>query len=216
MRKKTQSIEKIEIIHQYFGEKSTIEVNKMFGQEYCENFDDNPLNHYFIYINDAKPIVLFHICGENGLEERISNFPDLKVVLNQLPELTFDSILFALTIYGVLGKNDLVGLIQEGNKFEQLVEYDDLLSPTYGYVFYKFQLEQIIARISDDIHINPHQLRKGWNKKSHATFAEFNKLKVTDNLNLTEFLHQRTIEENHFVWSPNFRGAQLLWNYLLK
>lgn len=209
------SLDKLDIVQRYFGQNDSGEIRNMFGDEYFSNMDDHAVCHYFIYINEPKPIVLFHLNGGNGLLERTNQFPELKEVLLKLPTINFHSLLFVLTSYYVFGKIDPIPLIEEGEKFEPLPSYDDLLSPTYGYVFYKHQLEQLISRISDDIHVDPCQMRKGWNKKSHVTFAEFDKLKVTDKLNLTEFLHQRTLEENHFVWSPNFRGTQLLWNYLL-
>jgi hypothetical protein len=31
-----------------------------------------------------------------------------------------------------------------------------------------------------------------------------------------DLLMDRTVEENHFVWNANFKGANLLWNYINK
>ena len=210
-----QALDRTEIKQQYFGNKSTSELNNIFGPDFCVTLNDDIQHHYIVYINDTTPLALCHIYGDYITEEAVKNIPDLKDVLNQLPDINDASLLFTLSIYSLYDKIDIATLLRESKKFEYYAAYDDLLLPTYGYVVYKHQLEQLIARISNDNSIYPEQLRIGWNKKSHKTIDYLNTLMLTDTLNLTAFLRERTIEENHFVWSPNFRGAQLLYNYLL-
>ena len=209
------ALDRTEIKQQYFDNKSTAELTNLFGHDFCVHFNDDTLHHCIIYINDTKPLVLCHMYGDYLTDEAVNNIPDLNDVLHQLPELNYASLLFTLSIYALYDKIDVTTLLRESKKFERYAEYDDLLLPTYGYVVYKHQLEQLIARISNDNSLYPEQLRMGWNKKSHKTIDFLNTLMLTDTLNLTAFLRERTIEENHFVWSPNFRGAQLLYNYLL-
>ena len=209
------ALDRTEIKQQYFDNKSTAELTNLFGHDFCVHFNDDTLHHCIIYINDTKPLVLCHMYGDYLTDEAVKNIPDLNDVLHQLPELNYASLLFTLSIYALYDKIDVTKLLRESKKFECYAAYDDLLLPTYGYVVYKHQLEQLIARISNDNSLYPEQLRMGWNKKSHKTIDYLNTLMLTDTLNLTAFLRERTIEENHFVWSPNFRGAQLLYNYLL-
>jgi len=213
---KKAALDKIDIVQRNFGNNSTGEISKLFGDDYCSNMDNNNGCHYFIYINEPIPIVLLHISGANGLLERTSFFPDLKKVLLQLPKLNFDSILFVLSNYMVFDKVDPIGLIQKSAHFSSIPAYDDLLSSTYGYLFYKHQLEQLISRVSTNSEINPIELRKAWNKKIHKTIAELYEMKLVNGTSLTDFIKARTIEKNHFLWSPQFNGTQILWNYLIK
>lgn len=209
-------LDKIEIVHRYFDDKSTEEIRSVFGEELTSSFDNPTTGHYCVYINEPQPILLFHLCGGNELLRRTDNFPDLKAVLCQLPQMNFESILFVLSNYSVSGKKDPIGLIQKSSNFQSVPAYDDLLTSTYGYLFYKHQLEQLISRVINNRQIDEVQLRKEWNKKLHRTIAEFDKIEVFNGTSLTDFIKARTIEENNFVWNPNYSGAQKLWNYLLK
>ena len=175
---------------------------------------DVPYN-YFIYIDNPTPIVLLHLMGSESLLERITKFPNFKDVLILLPELNYDSILFVLSNYMIVGEVDPVGLIQKSKRFTCIPKYDDLLSPTYGYLFYKYQLEQLIARMSDNSHFLSICFRIDWNKKKKSVMDEFSRMELLEGVNLIDFVKERTLEENNFLWNPNFRGAQNLWDYLI-
>ena len=216
MKINNQILDQIDIVHRYFGKKSAAQISELFGEDYFNQFDDHAIYHYFIYINEPIPIVLFHLSGGDHLEERTNRLPDLKLVLKQIPELNFDTLLFVLTLYGVIGEVNPIQSIQNAKNFEPLPNYDDLLSPTFGYLFYKHQLEQLITRISNDEEINALQLRKDWNCKKPSVIDVFDKMEIQEGQSLTDFIKSRTIEENHFVWNPNFSGAQKLWNHLIK
>jgi hypothetical protein len=192
-----QALDSTEIKQQYFGNKSTSELNNIFGPDFCVTLNDDIQHHYIVYINDTTPLALCHIYGDYITEEAVKNIPDLKDVLNQLPDINDASLLFTLSIYSLYDKIDIATLLRESKKFEYYAAYDDLLLPTYGYVVYKHQLEQLIARISNDNSIYPEQLRIGWNKKSHKTIDYLNTLMLTDTLNLTAFLRERTMKTLH-------------------
>jgi len=215
MRSLHEALQHIHIQCQQFTYVSNEIVDEKFGKEYRADIEDELLHHYFIYIQDARPIVLAHEFGNYDIREVTEKIPNFQMTLSQLPEINYDSLLFALTLLRNWRDIDPIALIHESKKFERYPEFDDLLSPTYGYIVYKTQLEQLIARLSDNRNINPEQHRKGWNKKLHTTIDFLKTFRIRDQFSLTDLLIERTIEENHFVWSPNYRGAQLLYNHLL-
>lgn len=208
------------IKQQFFSNKSLGDLKEIFGGTFyttlINDYHVDLFNHYVIYIDDIKPYVVLHLYGDHISEDSLQHIPQLKDILLQMPEINYAYLLFILSLYVHFDSMDINKIILTPSHFATLKEYDDLLSPTNGYVFYKYQLEQLVARISDNIDLDPVTLRKGWNKKLHTTFEECTKLMVTDEVNLTTFLRERTLEENHFVFSPSHREAQLLYNYLLQ
>ena len=208
------------IKQQFFINKSLGDLKEVFGDTFyttlINDYHDDILNHYVIYIDDIQPHVVLHLYGDHISEESLQHTPKLKDILLQLPEINYAYLLFALSLYIHFDRIDMNKFIQTPTPFAALEEYDDLLSSTHGYVLYKYQFEQLIARISNDITQDPVRLRKGWNKKLHTTMEDCSQLMVTNKVNLTTFLRERTIEENHFVFSPSHREAQLLYNYLLQ
>lgn len=208
------------IKQQLFTSKSMGDLKEVFGDTFyttlITNYQYDILNHYVIYIDDTEPFVILHLYGDHVTEDAIKYTPHLKDILLRLPDINYESVLLALSLYVHFDSIDILEILKTPNPFTPLEEYNDLLSPTFGYIIYKYQFEQLAARISNSISQDPVTLRKGWNKKLHSTIEDCTQLMVTNKVNLTTFLRERTIEENHFVFSPAYREAQLLYNYLLQ
>ena len=207
-------IKATDIVHQYFSISDCEKMLEFLGEEYEIDPDDYTLNHFFIYINLPKPIILVHLKGDEKLFHRTKSLQDCKGLLLSLFFINFDSVLFVLSAYHVVGLTDIRFLLRATVLINHTILYDDLFDRTFRYLFYKHQLEGLISRITDDKFIDPKELRRGWNKKDPTAIAIMNELMVFPGVSLTEFIKQRTVEKNHFVWSPNYRGAQKLWNYL--
>jgi hypothetical protein len=142
--------------------------------------------------------------------------PPLKEVVTNLPELNFDSILFALTIYGTISYRNPIELISNSKRFKSIPDVDDILKPTYGYILFAHQFEQIYSRIPSTSEYDIVTLRKDWNKKKPEAIDVVKETKISDGLSFYDLVLERTIEDNCFVWNANFKGAKLLWEYLTK
>jgi len=192
-------------------EKTNSEVNAS-----TDEMNDRFLYEFSISIDLPKPIFLLHSKGGESFSSRVSNLPPLKEVLSNLPELNFDSILFALTIYGTISNRNPIELISNSKRFKSIPDVDDILKPTYGYILFAHQFEQIYSRIPSTSEYDIVTLRKDWNKKKPEAVDIVKETKISDGLSFYDLVLERTIEDNHFVWNANFKGAKLLWGYLNK
>lgn len=190
-------------------------INEKFGPRYSNAMLYESMQQCIVYTNTCSPIVLAHLGYHSSTEKYVNLHIDIKRSLMHFSEVTFNYILFVLTLYNSFDEVDPIRLLENSQKFSHLPAFDDLLSPTFGYILYKHQLEQIIARVSNYDTIDAQVFRKKWNIKSHEIRELFTHLMVSDSQNLYSFLQERTVEANHFVVSPNYRGAQLLYHYLL-
>ncbi len=171
---------------------------------------------FLISIDLPKPFVLLHSKGGESLSSRVSLLPPLKELLSHLPELNFDSILFALTFYRTISKCNPIDLINNSKAFKTLPLLDDILKPTYGYILYAHQFEQIYAKLPSSSDYDIVTLRKDWNKKKPEAIEYVKQIKISDGFSFYDLVLERTVEENHFVWNANFKGANLFWKYLNK
>ena len=103
--------------------------------------------------------------------------------------------------------------LQETKTISQL---DEILKPTYGYILYAHQFEQIYSKLPSNSNYDIVTLRKDWNKKKPEAIAFVKQIKISDGFSFYDLVLERTVEENHFVWNANFKGANLLWGYLNK
>jgi hypothetical protein len=174
------------------------------------------LYEFLISIDLPKPIVLLHSKGGESLYSRVSKFPPLKELLSHLPELNFDSILFALTFYSAISNQNPIELINNSKRFKSIPALEDILKPTYGYILFAHQFEQIYSRIPSTLEYDIVTLRKDWNKKKPEAIDVVKETKISDGVSFYDLVLERTVEENHFVWNANFNGANLLWGYLNK
>lgn len=192
-------------------EKSKTEIDASSNDEY-DDFSYESL----ITIDLPKPIVLLHSKGGESLSSRVSQLPPLKELLSNLPELNYDSILFALTFYRTISKCNPIYLINNSKAFKTLPLLDDILKPTYGYILYAHQFEQIYSKLPSTSEIEAITLRKDWNKKKPEAIEIVKQIKISDGFSFYDLVLERTVEENHFVWNANFKGTNLLWKYLNK
>ena len=193
------------------NEKSNSVTNASSNEE---NVD---FSYEFLIILDLpKPIVLFHSKGEESLSSRVSQLPPLKELLSHLPELNYDSILFALTYYSTISNYNPIDLINNSKAFKTIPLLSDILKPTYGYILYAHQFEQIYAKLPSTSDYDIVTLRKDWNKKKPEAIEIVKHSKISDGFSFYDLVLERTLEENHFVWNANFKGANLLWKYLNK
>jgi hypothetical protein len=192
-------------------EKTNSEVNAS-----TDEVNDRFLYEFSISIDLPKPIVLLYSKGGESLSKRASKLPPLKELLSHFPELNYDSILFALTFYSTISYRNPFDLINKSKTFKTLPVLDDILKPTYGYILFAHQFEQIYSRIPSNSEYDIVTLRKDWNKKKPEAIEYVKQIKISDGFSFYDLVLERTVEENHFVWNANFKGANLLWGYLNK
>lgn len=192
-------------------EKSNSEVN-----DSTDEVNDSFLYEFLISIDLPKPIVLLHSKGGESLSSRVSQLPPLKELLSHLPELNYDSILFALTFYRTISKCNPIDIINNSKAFKTKPLLSDILKPTYGYILYAHQFEQIYSKLPSTSEIEAITLRKDWNKKKPEAIEYVKQIKISDGFSFYDLVLERTVDENYFVWNANFKGAYLLWKYLNK
>lgn len=210
-------LKKIPIVQKCYGKADHEFITNLFGEEYLQSFpDDHTLYEFVIFIPGIRPIILLRIRGGEPLKQRAKSLPEFKEILMSMPEVNFDSILFILTVFRALGKRSPLELINESKKFNPVPELDDLLENTFGYLLYAHQFEQVYSRIPSNTDDEVITVRKEWNKKKPDVLVTMKNTMIKPGLSLYDFICERTIEENHFVWNANFKGAKLLFNYLSK
>ena len=210
-------INDLPLVQKYFGLKENKSVMNLLGADYWDEMsDDLSRNEFLVYLDLPVPVVLLRLRGGKSMQDRVTEFPPFKEVLMQLPELNFDSILFALTLYGTDSNQNPIDIINTSKKFKSIPLIDDILKPTNGYVLFAHQFEQIYSRIPSASEIEIVTLRKDWNKKKPDAIEFAKQTEITPGLNFYDLLIERTIEENHFVWNANFKGVKLLWDYIIK
>ena len=192
-------------------EKSNSETDASSNEE-----NDDFSYEFLISIDLPRPIVLLHSKGGESLSSRVSQLPPLKELLSHLSELNYDSILFALTYYSTISKCNPIDLINNSKAFKTIPLLDDILKPTYGYILYAHQFELIYSKLPSNSDYDILTLRKDWNKKKPEAIEYVKQIKISDGFSFYDLVLERTVEENHFVWNANFKGANLLWKYLNK
>jgi len=210
-------INNLPLVQKYLGLKENKSVMNLLGSDYWDEMpDDLSRNEFLVYLDLPRPAVLLRLRGGKSFSSRIAKLPSFKEVLMQLPELNFDSILFALTLYGTASNQNPLDIINSSKDFKSIPLIDDILKPTNGFVLFAHQFEQIYSRIPCASETEVVTLRKDWNKKKPEAIELVKQTEIILGLSFYGLLLERTIEENHFVWNANFKGAKLLWDYINK
>ena len=137
---------------------------------------------FLISIDLPKPIVLLHSKGGESLLSRVSQLPPINELLSHLPQLNFDSILFALTFYRTTSNANPIDLINNSKAFKTIPLLNDILKPTYGYILFAHQFEQIYSKLPSISEYDIITLRKDWNKKKPEAFDIVKETKISDGL----------------------------------
>lgn len=210
-------INALPLVQKYFGLKEhKSDTNTLETDNIDPISIDVSENEFLIYLDFQRPSILVRLKGGERLSSRVAQLPPIKEVLIQFPELNFDAILFTLTLYGTVSNSNPLEIISNSKTFKSIPIIDDILKPTNGYILYAHQFEQIYSTIPSDSEIEIVTLRKEWNKKKPEAIDLAKQTKITPEISFYDLLIERTIEENHFVWNANFKGAKILWNNLIK
>jgi len=210
-------LKELPLIQKYIDGSESKSVIDLSGSDSIDIKNNDSLkNEFLIYLNVAKPKILLRVRGSKSMASKFESLPDFKEVLRQLPELSFDSILFTLSLYGVISNKNPLDIIKQSKKFKSIPLIDEILKPTYGFVLYAHQFEQIYSRIPSSSDLEIITLRKDWNKKKPEAIEIVKQTEIIKGFSFYDLLMERTVEENHFVWNANFKGAKLLWEYLNK
>jgi len=94
--------------------------------------------------------------------------------------------------------------------------FDALLENSYGYCVYKHQLEQIHLMLSHGSVNDSFLFRRNWNKKQVAARSEAEQFRIAEQISLHQFMEQRSVEPNLFVFEPEERAALILWSLINK
>ena len=171
---------------------------------------------FTVYIEaDKTNPVISQIANESRINKIRGNI-SFKDTLLQLPYINYDSILFLTTTFLNIGNNSTIKLIEKSRQFKSLPILDEILKPSFGYLLYAHQLEQLYCMITKCKYEDAIDFRKNWNKKKPDIRNAAKEIEVFPGFTLSELLQQRCIEENQFAFNANFNGAFLLWNYINK
>ena len=107
-------------------------------------------------------------------------------------------------------------MIHKKPEFHSIPFIDPLMENSYGYCVYKHQLEQIHLMLSQGSVNDSFLFRRNWNKKQVAARSEAEMLRIAEELSLHQFMEQRSVEHNLFVFEPEERAALILWSFINK
>ena len=106
--------------------------------------------------------------------------------------------------------------IHHRSHFILVPSFDALLENSYGYCVYKHQLEQIHLMLSHGSVNDSFLFRRNWNKKQVAARSEAEQFRIAEQISLHQFMEQRSVEPNLFVFEPEERAALILWSLINK
>lgn len=127
-------------------------------------------------------------------------FFDLLYLTTLHPDVSYNSLLFADPFENTL------------NSDSKLI--DQIFNISFGKLVYHFQLEHLFSMITGENAINAKEFRRDLGKKKKDAINFSKNLKLTSNQSLYEIMQERMISS--FTFSPNFKGATILYKYLEK
>lgn len=171
-------------------------------------------NHTLLYLNTDEPIPLIWTSSSTTYEKPQNRFIDM---LKFLPKITFDSLLFSLTCFQNFRSHDFQQIIHNSKQLQSYGNvYDEILAPSFGYLIYAHQLEQIYAMLTGAGYSEAMTFRKDWNMKRRTTRTMLADIKMVDNISLLDLINKRALDQKHlFCFHALWRSAYLLYNHLL-
>ena len=162
----------------------------------------------YINTNTSIPIFIQPLNGCNT-KGRDSCF---KKELKQINPLDYSLLLYLCTFYPLGFGLEFLREKLTQNKNSSFL--DTWLGTTWGLILYSFQLEHIYSMLTGSDAQKAVDFKKNWNKKIVTTRAKTNHLELYPGYSLAMMLHDLTLEENQFVFTPNLNGAYNLCKYL--
>lgn len=92
----------------------------------------------------------------------------------------------------------------------------DILKPTYGALVFTSQLEAIYQVITGCTEEEAIAFRKQWNKKELEQTKHTKGIFIQKGLTLFDMITQTSCNPNHFVFTPNYQGADQIIHQLNK
>lgn len=92
----------------------------------------------------------------------------------------------------------------------------DILKPTYGALVFTSQLEAMYQVVTGCSETEASEFRKRWNKKEIERTKHIKNIRIQKGLSLFDVITQTTCNPNHFVYTPNYQGADQIIHQLNK
>lgn len=172
-------------------------------------------NHTLLFLNIEQPIPLIWISSlVTTYELPRQSFID---ILRLLPEINFDSLLFALNFYQNFREHDFNQVLNNKINFKSYGKvFDEILAPSFGYLVYAHQLERIYSILTGAGYSEAIVFRKNWNMKRPSTRTMVSAIKLIDNKSLLDMINDNALDQEHFFcFHALRRSAYNLYTHLL-
>lgn len=135
-----------------------------------------------------------------------------------LPSFNYDSLLFLMTCYQYLSEKDFGRIIKDSISIKRFSSvFEQLLAPSFGYLVYAHQLEQLYMMLTG-VGINEAIIfRKDWNIKRRIARDLASEIQIDNDLNLTALINERALDKEHlFCFHAQQQPAYLLYKHLFR
>jgi hypothetical protein len=183
---------------------------ELFNQHFEMEINDYPWIWYVYFPNQELSPVFVTL--EQDTYEPLENF---LFFLNNINNPNYIDILLLCTLYMHkihVGKRqykkNLLKIHHKGIR--------EILKPTYGALVFTTQLEaiyQVMTRCTDAEAI---EFRKQWNKKELERTQHIKSISVQKDYSLFDVITKTSCNPNHFVFTPNYQGADQIIHQLNK
>ena len=173
-------------------------------------------HHKLLYLDNDEPIPLIWISSTEP--DQLNSEQAFIEILYALPTINYDSLLFALTCYQQFNHQEFQKILNNSNHLIKDSSVLDLfLAPSFGYLVYAHQLEQIYIMLTGVSSSEAIAFRKDWNIKRRTTRTMVADIKLDDNRNRSDLIKNRALDQEHFFcFHAPWRSAYLLYTHLLK
>ena len=203
------------IIQREFHPHEKAELRSLVSPEDLDVVDAYP-NHYHVYFRENERIqTIFLFSAHQPFTDRL---PDLTFCeyLRMLPVINYNTIIFALGTYGVTNRALAKHMISYPfKKYEgYLAIIEDLLAPTFGFLMFTHQLEQLYSIATGESCLAATNFRRAFNKKVPTARKCVESLYIDGSTSINDILIERSDNEDHFVYSPQYKNAFLVYRLL--
>jgi hypothetical protein len=167
-----------------------------------------------LYLDKENPIPLIWISSTE--QEKVNSKQTFIEILNTLPVIKCESLLFALTCYQQFNDQDFNQILNKSKEFLKVPPVlANLLSPSFGYLVYAHQLEQIYTMLTGASSTEAITFRKDWNIKRRTTREMVSNIIIDDKSNLMTLINNRALDQKHFFcFHAPWRSAYHLYMHI--
>lgn len=186
-----------------FKPKDNLLLKKIMGPEEGDRLSHYPYT-FLVYLKADENVPIICI---SGYQNDFENLPSFKKILSTFPVINFNSLLFLATVFGKATNLKWEKIAQTNASGRKASHLDDFFKESFGQIVYAHQLEQLYCMLTGCNYMEAITFRKDWNLKRPIARSAAKHIEIADGLTLANFLDQRTLDENQFVYNANFGSA---------